>query len=66
MSSTWIRQAWLVMAWLVLLAAPAQAAAPTRDLAAQPQDCAACHKGEGRYGGAMPAKHKPVQGKKLA
>lgn len=66
MFPTWIRQALLVMVWLSLGLAAAQAAPPTRDLTAQPQDCVACHKGEGRYGGAMPAKHKPVQGRKLA
>lgn len=54
----------------LLLALPALALAatpaPTRDPVAQAQDCRACHKGEGRYGGALPERHKPVQGQKLA
>ncbi len=66
MISSGVRIAVLALAWLLVACAQALAAAPTRDPSALPQDCAACHKGEGRYGGAMPQKHKAVAGKKLA
>lgn len=66
MISSGIRKAVLIFGWLVVVGAQALAAAPTRDPSALAQDCAACHKGEGRYGGAMPQKHKAVVGKKLA